>query len=113
MVLAARALGWRRRRLPRAPATDRIAGASQHAHPPPPTPAAADDDDTHTRTCARRAPQVARLQYHTSLVRDCSWHPYEPELTSVSWDGRVVSWAPQPPARALPRGHQDVLRGYF
>jgi hypothetical protein len=59
--------------------------------------------------------QVARLQYHSSLVRDCSWHPFEPELTSVSWEGRVVSWGPQLPQQQqrLPRSDRDVLRGYY
>ena len=28
---------------------------------------------------------VQRLCHHTTLVRDCSWHPYEPHLTTVSW----------------------------
>ncbi|KAF8062665.1 LEC14B protein [Scenedesmus sp. PABB004] len=42
--------------------------------------------------------QVAAFEYHRALVRDVSWHPYEAELTSVSWDGRVVSWGVEPPA---------------
>ena len=28
---------------------------------------------------------VQRLSHHTTLGRDCSWHPYEPHLTTVSW----------------------------
>ena len=28
---------------------------------------------------------VQRLSHHKTLVRDCSWHPYEPHLTTVSW----------------------------
>ncbi len=36
--------------------------------------------------------QVRRLQYHSNLVRDCSWHPHRPELATVSWDGSVVQW---------------------
>lgn len=35
---------------------------------------------------------VQRLQHHSNLVRDCSWHPHRPELTTVSWDGSVVTW---------------------
>ncbi len=35
---------------------------------------------------------VKRLQYHSNVVRDCSWHPNRPELTTVSWDGSVVTW---------------------
>lgn len=36
--------------------------------------------------------QVAALKYHTSPVRDCSWHPSQPMLVSSSWDGDVVRW---------------------
>lgn len=35
---------------------------------------------------------VNTLHAHDHLVRDCSWHPTEPELTTVSWDGTVISW---------------------
>jgi hypothetical protein len=28
---------------------------------------------------------VDRLLYHEALVRDCSWHPYDPMLATVSW----------------------------
>lgn len=35
---------------------------------------------------------VAKLQYHRSTVRDCSWHPSYPMLISSSWDGDVVKW---------------------
>lgn len=33
-----------------------------------------------------------RLKHHRALVRDCSWHPYDPSLTTVSWDGTVLRW---------------------
>ncbi|MQM04842.1 hypothetical protein Taro_037653 [Colocasia esculenta] len=36
--------------------------------------------------------QVAKLDYHESAVRDCSWHPYYPMLVSSSWDGVVARW---------------------
>ncbi|KAL3531393.1 hypothetical protein ACH5RR_010715 [Cinchona calisaya] len=36
--------------------------------------------------------QVAKLQYHKSTIRDCSWHPSYPMLVSSSWDGDVVKW---------------------
>lgn len=36
--------------------------------------------------------QVARLQHHTSTVRDCNWHPYNPTLVSCSWDGILARW---------------------
>ncbi|XP_043719249.1 LEC14B homolog isoform X1 [Telopea speciosissima] len=36
--------------------------------------------------------QVARLEYHDSTVRDCSWHPSYPMLVSSSWDGIIAKW---------------------
>ncbi|KAE9460580.1 hypothetical protein C3L33_07537, partial [Rhododendron williamsianum] len=36
--------------------------------------------------------QVARLEYHSSTVRDCSWHPQYPILVSSSWDGDIAKW---------------------
>ncbi|XXG83355.1 hypothetical protein AAC387_Pa10g1131 [Persea americana] len=36
--------------------------------------------------------QVAKLEYHNSTVRDCSWHPYYPMLVSSSWDCKIVRW---------------------
>lgn len=36
---------------------------------------------------------VVERRYHRGLVRDCSWHPFEPEITTASWDGSIVSWA--------------------
>eukprot|EP00250_Pteridium_aquilinum_P004603 c14813_g1_i2 orf=337-2022(+) len=35
---------------------------------------------------------VAKLNYHRSTVRDCSWHPFYPKLVSSSWDGKIVEW---------------------
>ncbi|KAL0391068.1 UNVERIFIED_CONTAM: LEC14B protein [Sesamum calycinum] len=43
--------------------------------------------------------QVAKLQYHRSTVRDCSWHPNYPILVSSSWDGEVAKW--EFPGKAL------------
>ncbi|KXZ51403.1 hypothetical protein GPECTOR_12g365 [Gonium pectorale] len=34
---------------------------------------------------------------HGKLVRDVSWHPYEPQMATVSWDGTVVRWDAVPP----------------
>uniref|UniRef100_A0A7S0WVH0 Uncharacterized protein n=1 Tax=Chlamydomonas leiostraca TaxID=1034604 RepID=A0A7S0WVH0_9CHLO len=34
------------------------------------------------------------LRHHNALVRDCSWHPHKPMITTVSWDGTVVTWHP-------------------
>eukprot|EP00803_Ostreobium_quekettii_P011162 evm.model.scf_1154EXC.2 EVM.evm.TU.scf_1154EXC.2 scf_1154EXC:21146-23272(+) len=39
--------------------------------------------------------QVETLQHHVVPVRDCSWHPTEPMLASVGWDGCVVKWEPR------------------
>lgn len=36
--------------------------------------------------------EVERLEYHGDIVRDCSWHPFLPIITSVSFDGTVVQW---------------------
>uniref|UniRef100_A0A7S3VU90 Anaphase-promoting complex subunit 4 WD40 domain-containing protein n=1 Tax=Dunaliella tertiolecta TaxID=3047 RepID=A0A7S3VU90_DUNTE len=35
-----------------------------------------------------------RLRHHRSLVRDVGWHPYEPMIGSVSWDGTAMVWGP-------------------
>ncbi|KAK6628672.1 hypothetical protein RUM43_002487 [Polyplax serrata] len=32
---------------------------------------------------------------HRAPVRDASWHPHKPELTSVSWDGKIIRWTYQ------------------
>lgn len=36
--------------------------------------------------------QVARLAFHSSIIRDCSWHPYYPMLVSSSWDCQIARW---------------------
>ncbi|KAK9076140.1 hypothetical protein SSX86_004473 [Deinandra increscens subsp. villosa] len=36
--------------------------------------------------------QVAKLKFHDQIVRDCSWHPFNPMLVSSSWDGAVANW---------------------
>ncbi|KAL8208284.1 hypothetical protein R6Q57_007696 [Mikania cordata] len=35
---------------------------------------------------------VAKLEYHDQIVRDCSWHPFDPMLGSSSWDGLIANW---------------------
>lgn len=40
------------------------------------------------------AEEVQVLDFHQSIVRDCSWHPYDSTLASVSWDGTIVRWDP-------------------
>ncbi|CAK9151000.1 unnamed protein product [Ilex paraguariensis] len=56
--------------------------------------------------------QVAKLKYHKSTIRDCSWHPNYPMLVSSSWDGDVVKWefaggreAPAPSQKKIRRRH--------
>jgi WD repeat-containing protein 23 len=57
--------------------------------------------------------QVAGFQYHRMLVRDCSWHPYEPELATVSWDGTVVTWGVTPaPGKAMLAGDCHDMYDY-
>lgn len=36
---------------------------------------------------------VSRLAGHGSTVRDVSWHPYQPEIVSTSWDGVLGLWS--------------------
>lgn len=39
---------------------------------------------------------VARLKFHDQIVRDCSWHPFNPMLGSSSWDGVIANWELRP-----------------
>ncbi|XP_058808193.1 DDB1- and CUL4-associated factor 11 isoform X2 [Phymastichus coffea] len=32
------------------------------------------------------------LKGHKTVVRDVSWHPYNPEIVSTSWDGEIARW---------------------
>lgn len=34
----------------------------------------------------------AVFRFHRSVMRDCDWHPYQPLIASVGWDGTVVRW---------------------
>ena len=36
--------------------------------------------------------KTAVFRYHRSVMRDCDWHPHQPLLASVGWDGNVVKW---------------------
>eukprot|EP00271_Cylindrocystis_brebissonii_P003415 TRINITY_DN14373_c0_g1_i1.p1 TRINITY_DN14373_c0_g1~~TRINITY_DN14373_c0_g1_i1.p1 ORF type:complete len:674 (-),score=99.36 TRINITY_DN14373_c0_g1_i1:561-2582(-) len=36
--------------------------------------------------------EVGLLKHHRQPVRDCSWHPSQPSLVSVSWDGNLAQW---------------------
>jgi len=35
---------------------------------------------------------TSRLTGHRQAVRDVSWHPYENEIVSTSWDGTLGLW---------------------
>ncbi|XP_076170804.1 DDB1- and CUL4-associated factor 11 [Ptiloglossa arizonensis] len=35
---------------------------------------------------------VSTLVGHKGCVRDVSWHPFQQEIVSTSWDGAIVSW---------------------
>eukprot|EP01117_Protostelium_nocturnum_P005614 TRINITY_DN2023_c0_g1_i1.p1 TRINITY_DN2023_c0_g1~~TRINITY_DN2023_c0_g1_i1.p1 ORF type:complete len:506 (+),score=174.87 TRINITY_DN2023_c0_g1_i1:98-1615(+) len=35
---------------------------------------------------------VKRIPAHDSVIRDLSWHPYEPLITTTSWDSTMRSW---------------------
>ncbi|KAG2491232.1 hypothetical protein HYH03_010440 [Edaphochlamys debaryana] len=37
------------------------------------------------------------FRLHRKLVRDVSWHPFEPVMATVSWDGTVARWGAVPP----------------
>lgn len=54
--------------------------------------------------------QLYSLQHHRDLIRDVSWHPYEPLLNSVSWDGSCVAWAPPGVARQRSSNLSKALR---
>uniref|UniRef100_A0A0D3G345 Uncharacterized protein n=1 Tax=Oryza barthii TaxID=65489 RepID=A0A0D3G345_9ORYZ len=35
---------------------------------------------------------VEKLSWHGSIIRDCTWHPYNPTIVSSSWDGYLARW---------------------
>ncbi|OEL32474.1 LEC14B-like protein [Dichanthelium oligosanthes] len=35
---------------------------------------------------------IERLCWHGSIIRDCTWHPYNPTLVTSSWDGYLARW---------------------
>jgi len=37
---------------------------------------------------------AGKITGHRSVIRDLSWHPYEPELITTSWDGTIAHWSP-------------------
>lgn len=37
--------------------------------------------------------KVKELKGHRGCVRDVSWHPYNPDIVTTSWDGSVVRWS--------------------
>ena len=39
---------------------------------------------------------AAVFKFHRSVMRDCDWHPNQPLIASVGWDGSVVIWRKMP-----------------
>lgn len=57
---------------------------------------------------------VAKLDHHSSTVRDCGWHPSCPTLVSSSWDGDIVKWEFSESEEALlPLIEKRVLRRHL
>jgi len=48
---------------------------------------------------------------HCACVRDVSWHPFEPEMVSSSWDSGVVRWSPCEPHLKGERRHRQQKEG--
>ena len=48
--------------------------------------------DTFWRTAAGGGAQADATRGRGSVIRDVSWHPTQPMLVSVAWDGSVVRW---------------------
>jgi len=38
---------------------------------------------------------VSKIRGHRSVIRDLSWHPFEPELITTSWDSTISRWQPR------------------
>lgn len=36
--------------------------------------------------------KISKLHGHRDIIRDLSWHPYQPNLVSTSWDGSIKQW---------------------
>eukprot|EP00897_Mesotaenium_endlicherianum_P005429 jgi/Mesen1/4914/ME000246S04139 len=62
---------------------------------------------------------VSKLKFHRATVRDCSWHPTQPMLASVSWDGQLVKWEhmrgekPYPLKNRVPSAYSPPGHGLF
>ncbi|XP_074644876.1 DDB1- and CUL4-associated factor 11-like [Tubulanus polymorphus] len=46
---------------------------------------------------------VTKLDEHRAVVRDASWHPYENNIMSTSWDGSIGLWTYVPQINELER----------
>ncbi len=58
--------------------------------------------------CLGAGYEVGTLQGHSQLIRDVSWHPTEPLIVSVSWDGDVLAFGPSEEDAC--RGAQSLVR---
>jgi DDB1- and CUL4-associated factor 11 len=48
---------------------------------------------------------VARMDYHYNVLRDASWHPYLPLITTSSWDHTIAAWTPTDTANGIQSAH--------
>lgn len=49
--------------------------------------------------------KAAVFRFHRSVIRDCDWHPNQPLLATVGWDGSVVRWRRVPDGLEGGRDH--------
>ena len=52
------------------------------------------------------------MRYHNEIVRDLSWHPYQPMMVSACFDGSLCQWehcSPDAEAWAMPKPCSDRL----
>lgn len=52
---------------------------------------------------------VSRLRAHTETVRDLDWHPYQQQIVTTGWDGRVYQWDWSPTANGDEPPNQTIF----
>ncbi|KAF3541274.1 hypothetical protein F2Q69_00021595 [Brassica cretica] len=57
--------------------------------------------------------KVVVLKYHSSPIRDCTWHPHYPTIISSSWDGDLVKWEFPGSGEAPIMSNKRVRRRHF